>query len=113
MAAAWSLAAFVVFATICPQNLRPHLAGAQLERFGAFFVTASMFVLAYPSRPRMIAAGAVVAAILLELAQLLAPGRDAGVPDAIAKASGGVCGVLATLIALALLRRLTAKPATP
>ena len=97
VAIAWSLAAFIVFATLGPQSLRPHLGPAQLERFGAYFVTTAAFVAAYPSRPRLIGMAGVAAAVLLELAQALAPGRDPGVPDAIAKALGALAGVAASV----------------
>jgi len=89
---AWTLVAGIVFATLGPQSLRPHLGDAQLERFGAYFVTAVALVLAYPRRPWTIALAVVAVAVLLELGQLIVPGRDAGVPDAIAKALGGVSG---------------------
>jgi VanZ family protein len=95
---AWSLAAFVVFATLGPQSLRPHLPpefGAQAERFGAYFVTAAAFALAYPTRKLSIAGLVVFAAIILEIGQAFSPGRDPGVPDAIAKALGGLAGVIA------------------
>jgi VanZ family protein len=89
---AWTLVAGIVFATLGPQSLRPHLGNAQIERFGAYFVTAVALVLAYPRRPWTIALSAVTVAVLLELGQLIVPGRDAGIPDAIAKALGGVSG---------------------
>jgi VanZ family protein len=92
--AAWSLAAFIVFATLGPQSDRPHVGPAQIERFGAYFVTAGAFVFAYPRRPWLIALCVAGAAVLLEMAQLLAPGRDAGVPDAVAKVLGGLDGTL-------------------
>ncbi len=99
-AMAWILAATVVFVTLGPQGLRPHLADAQVERFGAYFVTAATFVVGYPRRPRLIALFAVCAAILLEIGQAFAPGRDPGVPDAIAKALGGLCGAAASMVLL-------------
>jgi VanZ family protein len=89
---AWALVCFIVFATWGPQSLRPHLGDAQLERFGAYFVTAGAFVFAYLRRPWTIAVAAVAVAVLLEVGQLFIPGRDAGVPDAIAKALGGLSG---------------------
>lgn len=92
---AWLLAAALAFVTWCPQGLRPHLGDPDIERFGAFFVTAFMFVVGYPRRARLIAIGAVAFAIVLELSQFLAPGRDPGVRDVIAKALGGLAGVLA------------------
>jgi VanZ family protein len=97
----WALACFIVFATWGPQSLRPHLGDPQVERFGAYFVTTIAFVFAYPRRPWTIAAAAVAVAVLLELGQLAIPGRDAGVPDAIAKALGGLAG---DAVAVALLK---------
>ena len=90
--AAWTLIAYVVFVTLGPQKMRPHLGDAQLERFGSYFITAAMFVVGYPKRPLAICAAAMAVAILLEVGQLLVPGRDAGVPDAMAKAVGGLVG---------------------
>ena len=107
---AWMLAAGLVLVTWGPQSLRPHLGDASLERFGAFFVTAAMFVLGYPRRAGLIALGGVAFAIVLELGQLIAPGRDAGLPDVIAKALGGLAGVLATIAILWALRA-ASKPA--
>ena len=92
--APWLLSLGIIFATLCPQGLRPRLADAQVERFGAYFVTASAFVIAYPRRWLAVTLGIAAAAILLELGLLITPGRDAGVPDAIAKALGGVTGAL-------------------
>ena len=92
MTVAWALLGFIVFATWGPQTLRPHLGDPQLERFGAFFVTSIAFAFAYPRRPLVIAAAAVFAAVFLELGQLFIPGRDAGIPDAIAKSLGGLAG---------------------
>jgi len=109
---AWSLAAFIVFSTLGPQSERPHMGPAQLERFGAYFVTASAFVVAYPRRPALIAICAVVGAVSLELGQLLVPGRDAGAPDALAKALGGLCGTLMTTAGAEIWRR-AQKSSTP
>ncbi|MDR3507903.1 MAG: hypothetical protein P4L64_08420 [Caulobacteraceae bacterium] len=110
--AAWVLAAFVVFATLGPQGLRPHLGDAQTERFAAYFVTAAAFVIAYPRRAALVAPSAVAIAILLELGQRLAPGRDAGLHDAIAKAMGGVAGALAADLGLILWGRLRSRDGT-
>ena len=103
--AALGLMAMVGFATLCPPSLRPHLGDPQLERFGAYFVTAAMFVIAYPRRAVTIALAAVVVAAGLEWAQFLVPGRDAGVLDANAKALGGVAGAAAAGAGLSLWRR--------
>jgi hypothetical protein len=82
----------IAFATLCPQSMRPHLGNGQIERFGAFFVTAAAFASAFPRRPVLVATALVGVAIGLELSQLLVPGRDAGVPDAIEKSCGAVVG---------------------
>ena len=97
---AWMLAAALVVVTWGPQSVRPHLGEPTLERFGAFFVTAVMFVIGYPRRAASVAVGVVVFAIALELGQFIAPGRDPGAMDAIAKALGGLAGVLATVLTL-------------
>jgi hypothetical protein len=94
---AWGLAAGIVFATLCPQAWRPHLGDAQTERFYAYFAAAWTFALAYPKRPWTVALTAVLFAVLLELAQFAAPGRDPGLPDAVAKALGGLGGVSAAV----------------
>jgi len=91
--AAWALGVAIVIFTLGPQAWRPHMADAATERFGAYFLAAFAFAVAYPKRRGMIALAAVSAAILLELAQYAAPGRDPGVADAIAKAIGGLAGV--------------------
>ena len=91
--AAWGLGLAIVIFTLGPQAWRPHLADAATERFGAYFLAGLAFAAAYPKRRGMIALAMVAAAVLLELAQFAAPGRDPGVPDAIAKAIGGLAGV--------------------
>jgi VanZ family protein len=102
VALAWGLAAFIVFATWGPQATRPHLASAAVERFGAYFVTAMAFVLAYPRRSILIGAAAVAFAVVLALGQFLAPGRDPGVRDVIEKALGGILGAVVTAGVLSL-----------
>jgi hypothetical protein len=104
---AWLLIGGIVFATLGPQHLRPHLGDPQMERFGAFFLAAAVSVLAYPRRPITIAVLAVLVAIGLELGQLFVPGRDAAAPDAIAKALGGVCGATLAGMGLLIARGLT------
>jgi hypothetical protein len=95
---AWTLVIGVVFATLGPQSLRPHLGDPQIERFCAFFITAGACVIAYPRRPMLIALGAVALAVLLECGQIVVPGRDAGLDDALAKALGGASGAILTAL---------------
>ena len=92
--ASWALALGIVFATLGPQGLRPHVGDPQLERFCAYVVTAAAFVVAYPRRWLVVMVGMVATAVLLELGQRFVPGRDPGVADAIAKALGGVFGAV-------------------
>jgi hypothetical protein len=92
VAAALVAAAIVVF-TLGPVADRPQTGYPQLERFAAFLVLGAALAIGFPRQRYRMAAGVVVGAIGLEFAQLLIPGRDAGVPDAFAKALGGVFGV--------------------
>jgi VanZ family protein len=101
---AWALALYLVFVTLGPQRVRPHVSPADAERFAAFFVTAAAFVVSYPRRPMLIAVGSVIFAVALELAQFFAPGRDPGVRDAMAKSLGGVCGGATAYLVLTRLR---------
>ena len=95
--AAFAIAA-IAFVTLCPIGLRPHVAPANVERFGAYLVLGGL--VAFAAGRRVLAATAVVVllAVALEAAQALAPGRDPAVSDAIVKALGGVAG--AALVAM-------------
>jgi VanZ family protein len=98
LAAGWLLAAIIAFSTLSPLHLRPKTGHPDLERFAAFFLAGVCFAIAYPRYRRWIALSVVVGAALLEAGQLLVPGRDAHVHDAVVKAAGGLIGVaLATL----------------
>jgi VanZ family protein len=90
--AAWVFLALIAFWTLGPVEDRPRLGPPQLERFGAYFVLGALFAYAY-ARPRLVAVSLAIVAVGLELGQLFVPGRDAGVPDAIAKALGAIAGV--------------------
>ncbi len=107
--AAWLLLAGLAFATLCPIGLRPRLGDPQLERFGAFFITAAAFVAAYPKRPLMVAAGLACAAVGLELGQLLVPGRDAGMIDVVQKTGGAVVGAACAWAVLSVTRSRSAQ----
>ncbi len=111
IAAAWGMLGLIAFWTLGPLADRPRLAPPQLERFGAYFVLGALFVWAY-GHPRLIASLLVVVAVGLELSQLIVPGRDAGVPDAIAKSLGAIAGaVLVAAGRSALVRRAARSPA--
>lgn len=84
--------ASISFATLCPISLRPHLASANEERFGAYFVVGVLIALVAGRRWLAATTFVAVLAFGLEAAQLLVPGRDAVVSDALVKALGGVLG---------------------
>ncbi len=80
------------YATLCPIGMRPHLASADQERFCAYFVLGLLMASAAPRRWIMIMGLVVLVAVGLEAGQLLVPGRDARVGDALVKAVGGALG---------------------
>src|ERR1700723_1807519 len=89
---AWSLAIGLILVTWGPQALRPRIAHPTIERFGAYFLTAAIFVAAYPKRALTIALATVAFAVALEFGQFIAPGRDPRISDAVVKSLGGLCG---------------------
>jgi VanZ family protein len=89
------LALYIAFVTLAPLRYRPQTGHPQAERFAAYLVLGAVFSLAYPKQRGWIAVGVVAGSIALELGQLAVPGRDAGIPDVIAKALGGITGTLA------------------
>ncbi len=79
---AWLLAAAVTFATLGPPGLRPHSdLGQDGEHSLAFILVGLAFGLAYTQRRPVTAAIAVVLIGVLELLQLVAPGRHARLED--------------------------------
>jgi hypothetical protein len=96
----------VVFVTLCPIGLRPHLASADVERFGAYFVLGALAARVSGRRALSAAALVVLVAIALEAAQRFAPGRHARVSDATIKALGGGVGAAAVPLAYAARRQL-------
>jgi hypothetical protein len=96
---AWGLAAAIVVMTLGPVGLRPQFGHPSMERFAAYLALGATFSLAYPRHRAWVALAVVSAAFGLELGQLLVPGRDARVLDAMAKAFGAVSGVLFVIAA--------------
>jgi len=92
-AIAWAILAFIVFATLSPIGLRPHLEDASVERFGAFAFVGLLFGLAYPKRLWLVLLLVVGSACILEALQHLTPDRHGQVSDALVKLVGGVAGV--------------------
>lgn len=93
MVAALAVFGAIAFATLCPPGLRPHLASADQERFGAYFLLGVCMALAFPRRANVVVFAVAAIACGLEAGQLLVPGRDAVFSDACVKAMGGLWGV--------------------
>ena len=96
---AWLFAATIIVVTLGPVSVRPQFGHPQFERFAGFFILASSWSWPHAKRLSWVFAGTVAAAVLLEAGQLLVPGRDAGVQDALAKIAGAACGVLTVVLA--------------
>lgn len=91
---ACGVAGVIVFATLCPLHWRPRLShNPNIERFAAFLLLGFAAKLAFPRRHVLTVLGVIALAAGLEAAQLLIPGRDARVMDAVVKATGAVMGV--------------------
>lgn len=92
---AWLLAAAVTFATLGPPSYRPHSnLGQDGEHTLAFVLVGLAFGLAYPRNRLSVAGAAVVATGVLELLQLLVPGRHARMEDFIVDALAACAGFL-------------------
>ncbi len=101
--------AAVAFATLCPIGLRPHLAGANQERFGAYLLLGVLVGLAAQRRWLMGTTVVVALAFGLEAAQHLAPGRHAVLSDAAVKALGGAFGAASVEFSFSLRRLVRAR----
>jgi hypothetical protein len=92
---AWTVLAFIAYATISPIQYRPTLPmPSSFERFAAFAVLGSVFCAAYPGRMVFVCLIVVGGAVLLEVAQLLTPDRDGRILDLIEKMAGGAVGIV-------------------
>jgi hypothetical protein len=65
------------------------------ERFAAYAVASAFLVLAYPRRPIRVGILVIAIAVVLEIAQLAIPDRDARVIDTLVKVAGGLAGIAA------------------
>lgn len=107
--AAWALVAAITVVTLGPLRERPILSyDAQLERAIAFFALGFVFTVAYPRRRSQVLLGVLICAFALEAAQRLTPDRHGHLRDALAKAGGGLLGVLAAGVAQHLAPRASA-----
>jgi len=94
LVAAWGLAAAIVVMTLGPVGLRPQFGHPSIERFAAYLALGAAFSVAYPRQRFWVALAVVCGALGLEMGQLLVPGRDARISDAVVKAIGAVAGVV-------------------
>lgn len=99
---AWLVLAVIVFSTLSPIGMRPHLGAAHLERFAAFALLGFLFAIVYPGRIVAVLLWVVAAVAGLELLQMLASGRHARLADLAVKAAGGVCGITSAWLVMRL-----------
>lgn len=92
--AALVLLAIIIFATLSPIQLRPHIADPNVERALAYVLLGFALALGFPSRLYHAVIFVIVTAGILELLQIIDPGRHAHLADALVKASAGIVGVL-------------------
>ncbi|MES2195916.1 MAG: VanZ family protein [Pseudomonadota bacterium] len=91
---AWLLAAAVAFATLGPPGSRPHSDLGQNGEHGLAFVLVGLaFGLAYPQRRWLTAIMTLAGVGLIEILQLVAPGRHARWSDFVVDALAAVAGL--------------------
>ena len=92
---ALALFAFIIFATLSPIQLRPHLAPANVERALAYVLLGFAVALGFPNRLYQTVIFVVMTAGVLELLQIIDPSRHARFIDALVKGLAGVIGIVA------------------
>lgn len=93
--AALALLTVIVFATLSPIQMRPHVADANVERALAYVLLGLAVALGFPNRLYQAVIFVVVTAGILELLQIIDPSRHARLVDALVKAFAGVAGIVA------------------
>jgi VanZ family protein len=94
----WALLVYIGFVTLSPIQQRPHVGGVLFERAAAFGLMGFLLAIAYQQYIARLLVFVVGVAVVLELSQLLVPGRHAEIPDAIEKIAGGALGVGAAML---------------
>ena len=102
------LLSLIIFATLSPFGLRPHLGDPNLERAVAYLLFGAALALGFPHHTWRTTFFVVGVAVLLEALQLIDPGRHGRFKDMAVKAVAGILGVLIITIATRVLRRLRA-----
>ncbi|MBZ9982121.1 MULTISPECIES: hypothetical protein [unclassified Mesorhizobium] len=98
--AALALLAVIVFATLSPIQMRPHLGDPDFERALAYVLFGVAMGLGFPNRLAGTVTIVVVVATVLELMQLLEPGRHARLSDGSLKALAGILGIVVVHLSL-------------
>jgi VanZ family protein len=94
--AAWTLLAFIAYATISSIQSRPAVyASPDFERLAAFGALGLLFCLAYPRQFVLACLIVLGSAVLLEITQQLTSDRHGRIHDAIIKITGGTLGIVA------------------
>jgi len=94
--AAWGLAAAIAFASLGPAQQRPHSnLGQNSEHALAFVLLGLIFGLAYAGNRSRIAMFVIGYTGLIELLQLIAPGRHARLQDFMVDALAACLGLVA------------------
>lgn len=92
---AWGLVAAIAFAMLGPASQRPQLnAGQNIEHALAFVPLGLAFGLAYTRHRWLTAAGVIGFTGLIELLQLLVPGRHARLSDFVVDAIAAALGLV-------------------
>ncbi|WP_195173919.1 hypothetical protein [Mesorhizobium sp. INR15] len=103
--AALVLLAVIVFATLSPIQLRPHLGDPNFERALAYVLFGIALGLGFPNRLAGTLGFVVVVAAALEFMQVFDPGRHARISDGSLKALAGILGVVVVHVGLQLASR--------
>jgi VanZ family protein len=101
---AWAALALLTVLSLVPGQMRPHvLSSGHVEHFTAYFLTSSVFVLAYRgwTKAALIAFCLSSYAGILEIAQLSIPGRHGQLSDFLISSTGVCTG--AALLSIVLL----------
>lgn len=95
--AAWGATCLIALASVVPGDFELRTgAPSVLEHFLAYALAGGLFGFAYLHRQLVIVAGVlIIGAFVLELAQIVVPGRTARLLDALVSGSGAVAGVAA------------------
>ncbi len=101
------LFAAITFATLSPIDMRPHFADANVERALAYVLFGLALAFGFPNRLAQIMVATALVAGVLELLQIVDPGRHARLSDAVLKALAGFIGIAIGRAIMAVSRRKT------